>query len=890
MKKLRTKKRINNKKGISMVLAIALVAVLFLTTTSFLSIAMLQQSETGTTLNSRQAYVSSKSALDIAQEFLNDGKLTLPSEDNSKYYVFYYLNGDPDIKFEDCSSAAEALQWIKDRIGNNDYTIIGNAYVKITNNGGNNYTITAVGFEEKYNNTNGGNTGDISVNVKITDSLIAEPSSEEVTMYQKKIPNTPPDGENKFLMLGDQTAFSLVKSAYSKHYNKLTYGTSHGSQVQPYYLFRTFNKSSKEENADGKYIIYEPQVEAEAAPITSYFPIVFDKVVKINSEGDDRCKYTAYNNGIYLLGNYSGSEVKSGNKYPNLANVCYYTNDGTYGATLECAYLVIGGNMACRPKDNTKTGAYVKYSGPDLSRSDDYGVVVNFTTTCTLSKYYQNGSSTNETYAPGYYFIKTGKTGKVDLFASDVLEYIDINNSSDPNYDKYLRIKDIDAYSSMCETDGSLKNMHSAFEAEANTGVAKVTILNSDGTFNTPTGGNKTYQTNESTISNSNYETGYDNYYIYCAPSEMPSTAGYYYMYSGKAFNYLWYNVDAMEINKNVNMTIQSDNIVLSIGPDQGEKVYYYENNQDSVGTKVCNDLSKNKINFNGTEPAPTKTYTSTGTNKIVQKDSSASFSIKPYWNGGTFTLMVMNDIGVRFYNEDPNKEVTYTIKAGTYESGNEDNNIPLSGFDLFSNDAKNYFENHTVETEDATKASINWVKSDNTINDNPTFDQGTKAISFKATAGGTLAAGTYKAKAIFCDFGTSTVQGNGATLKADIVSINAKRIEYSGDGLTINTSSGYNETDGSRCKLTTGVKPGCMLHITRNEGTTLKLKSGIEFKLNEGYYYFPDKNEFNILVDNDWTSTKYYYVKELETKTTTDNTYTVKKITVVDDFEGKYF
>ena len=49
MKKFTTKKRkINSKKGFSMVLAIALVAVLFLTTTSFLSIAMLQQKETGT--------------------------------------------------------------------------------------------------------------------------------------------------------------------------------------------------------------------------------------------------------------------------------------------------------------------------------------------------------------------------------------------------------------------------------------------------------------------------------------------------------------------------------------------------------------------------------------------------------------------------------------------------------------------------------------------------------------------------------------------------------------------------------------------------------------------------------------------------------------------------
>lgn len=91
MKKLHTKKRrINSKKGISMVLAIALAAVLFLSTTTFLSIAMLQQKETGTTMNSRQAYVSAKSALDIAKELLNDGKLSLP-DSGSLYYVFTML-------------------------------------------------------------------------------------------------------------------------------------------------------------------------------------------------------------------------------------------------------------------------------------------------------------------------------------------------------------------------------------------------------------------------------------------------------------------------------------------------------------------------------------------------------------------------------------------------------------------------------------------------------------------------------------------------------------------------------------------------------------------------------------------------------------------------------
>ncbi|MDR4007387.1 MAG: hypothetical protein Q3W99_00065, partial [Ruminococcus sp.] len=123
MKKLHTKKRrINSKKGISMVLAMALVAVLFLSTTTFLSIAMLQQKETGTTMNSRQAYVSAKSALDIAKELLNDGKLSLP-DSGSLYYVFYYVEGDPEVHVEKFNSSEAALNWINDP-ANASYTII----------------------------------------------------------------------------------------------------------------------------------------------------------------------------------------------------------------------------------------------------------------------------------------------------------------------------------------------------------------------------------------------------------------------------------------------------------------------------------------------------------------------------------------------------------------------------------------------------------------------------------------------------------------------------------------------------------------------------------------------------------------------------------------------
>ena len=64
----------------------------------------------------------------------------------------------------------------------------------------------------------------------------------------------------------------------------------------------------------------------------------------------------------------------------------------------------------------------------------------------------------------------------------------------------------------------------------------------------------------------------------------MPTASGYYDMYSGKEFNYLWYNINPMEFNGNVDMSIHSSNITLSIGPDENETVYYNNQIKNSNG------------------------------------------------------------------------------------------------------------------------------------------------------------------------------------------------------------------------------------------------------------------------------------------------------------------
>lgn len=864
MKKLHTKKRrINSKKGISMVLAIALAAVLFLSTTTFLSIAMLQQKETGTTMNSRQAYVSAKSALDMAEELLNDGKLQLP-DSGSLYYVFYYIEGDPKVHVEKFNSSELALKWINNP-AHASYTIIGNAYIKITKNTDGSYTMTAVGKENKYDYSGDGNTGDLSTKFDVKYNLVEKEEIANLTMKQKTI--TSPTG-NKFLMLGDQTSFSLLRSVRKT----LNEGDT---------TFRTLQ--SYDTDNEKKSIIYIPKNEAGNTPLTTCFPLVFDKTVKSTSNGDSRLKFTAYDNGIYFLGNYTGPKITS-DYNSEAVDVSFYTNSDAYGTALECKYLVIGGNMVCRPATG-ESGITLKYSGS--SYNTDKGVVIYFTKDCKLMTYNNSNQITKTVeYKKGYYYINLGDNNTaVDLFSESTKASA---KEITTNSEEYKRVNSIDMYSSMVDTKGKLKDIHSAYEGEYEKGKERVDILNESGTFTAVPNSNSYSNTVRTT-----FTKGWQDYYIYCAPSEMPTASGYYDMYSGKEFNYLWYNIKPMEFNGNVDMSIHSSNITLSIGPDEKETVYY--NNQ----IKNSNGNPYYPYSFNQTilptdkfaTDSNTTKFTSEGSNKITQKNSSASFSVKPYWNEKSFTLKVVNDFIVEMSDG-----TTYTIKADDYTD------IPETGLNLFTDEAKKYFESHSTSRVDSNSSSIKWVK-DNAINtsvDSSNLDQSSSVINFKATCGGTLKDDTYKGKAIYCDFGNGSsgkdaivTYGNNATLKADVVSIGADLLERKdGKGLKINTYSAHNE---STCVVDGNPIDGSMLQITRK--TTLKFNddNANSITLSPGYYFFPGiTGDFDILSKafwENWTDSKPYYKAEK----LGDGTKAYKKVTVTTkmdpvDFEGKYF
>lgn len=864
MKKFTTKKRrINSKKGFSMVLAIALAAVLFLSTTTFLSIAMLQQKETGTTMNSRQAYVSAKSALDMAEELLNDGKLQLP-DSGSLYYVFYYVEGDPKVHVEKFNSSELALEWINNP-AHASYTIIGNAYIKITKNTDGSYTMTAVGKENKYDYSGDGNTGDLSTKFDVKYNLVEKEETANLTMKQKTI--TSPTG-NKFLMLGDQTSFSLLRSVRKT----LNEGDT---------TFRTLQ--SYDTDNDKKSIIYIPKNEAGNTPLTTCFPLVFDKTVKSTSNSNKRLKFTAYDNGIYFLGNYSGPKVTS-DYNSEAVDISFYTESDAYGVALECKYLVIGGNMVCRPATG-ESGITLKYSGS--SYNTDKGVVIYFTKDCKLMTYNNSNQITKTVeYKKGYYYINLGDNNTaVDLFSeSTKASAKEITTDSE----EYKRVNSIDMYSSMVDTKGKLKDIHSAYEGEYEKGKERVDILNESGTFTAVPNSNSYSNTVRTT-----FTKGWQDYYIYCAPSEMPTASGYYDMYSGKEFNYLWYNINPMEFNGNVDMSIHSSNITLSIGPDEKETVYYNNQIKNSNGNPYF------PYSFNQTilptdkfaTDSNTQKFTAEGSNKITQKNSSASFSVKPYWNEKSFTLKVVNDFIVEMSDG-----TTYTIKADDYTD------IPETGLNLFTDEAKKYFESHSTSRVDSNSSSIEWVKN-NTINtsvDSSNLDQSSSVINFKATNGGTLKGDTYKGKAIYCDFGNGSsgenaivTYGNNATLKADVVSIGADLLEIKdGKGLKINTYSAHNE---STCVVDGNPIDGSMLQITRK--TTLKFNddNANSITLSPGYYFFPGiTGDFDILSKafwENWSSSKPYYKAEK----LNDGTEAYKKVTVTTkidpvDFEGKYF
>lgn len=797
------RKRFNSKKGISLVLAIALSMVLFMTTSGFISIALMQQNETGAEMNTRQAYISAKSALDIAKELILDNSLTLPESGKSKFYAFYYNSeGKIDWITNDDGEDEEAFLT---RIKNLTFEFIGNAYVKITVNG-TNCTLTAYGIEGKYT------TGDYYDSQReLTLNFMVEQTTEQVInkkTLQINTPNytvAPESGGDQFFMVGAQTNFSLMKSAYLDLWGQDAF-------------FQTLKQYYREDDE----VLYIPQLETASYPLKSRYPLVFTKPVKIDSQSY-RCTYEAYDNGIFFLGDYSGNEL---NEFYNgePKNVCFYTQNSFYGCILKCKMLTIAHNMVAKTGMNGTLN--VKYFGSDFTWHGTQGVVVRFVNDCTISRYKDKIDST--TYSKGYYWLPTPSAEGADLFnPNNGMVRIDYNDSDA----RIQNIKDADIYSTLCDSSGELKEMHSAYESVYDNGVKPVSILNNNGTF-------QKSDDNYSTSQRTTYYDGWKDYSIYCGPSKMPAGetySQYYDMYCGDTFNYLWYNIYDMDVAQNVKMSIRAPQTVLSIGPDFGEKIYQCKNSSNSIiSDGIPSGYTK--------EAGP---YTRSNT---INGGNGAEFWIRPYWNESSYSLNVKCDFKVNYSGG------SYTVKKGEYTD------LPSGGINLFSDAAKSYFESHSVQTESSTASG--WTDSSGEIlfdASGNVFDAGDKCVNFTASSG-ELNSNSYKAKAIYCDFTgfSDKVESNGATLTANYVTIDApKGIK---GNFYLNTSSGYDSGDTGCIVDGSSVGTGHVLAV-KSDFTIYNSSGNKVIDVKKGYYYFMTSSpSINLASKDTWAENTIYY------------------------------
>lgn len=84
------KQKFNNKKGFSLALSLVISLFLLMVTGGITTVAILQNNETGSDMNTRQAYISAKSGLDAMQDMLKLGTISqheLPTIDGQESFL-----------------------------------------------------------------------------------------------------------------------------------------------------------------------------------------------------------------------------------------------------------------------------------------------------------------------------------------------------------------------------------------------------------------------------------------------------------------------------------------------------------------------------------------------------------------------------------------------------------------------------------------------------------------------------------------------------------------------------------------------------------------------------------------------------------------------------------
>lgn len=644
------KHKFNNKKGFSLALALVISLFLLMVTGGITTVAILQNNETGSDMNTRQAYISAKSGLDSMQDMIKLGTVTqaeLPTIAGKESFIVALQLDDDSIVRKSFSNEQDAQKFVKlvkqklenptanvgdsyiDSMGSEIKAIVGGegTYFRIKNLGNGKYSVTAENITGKYNNNVTQNKGDLSFDAVITTKYVFEGEAASEN------PSSPTGVSNgKFLMVGQQSALNE---------NSFGQGTDNSQSIllQRYQVWDT--------NAvTGDKFYYAPSVEAGAdgANIRTYFPVVYDRAIKVESN-DQRAGMYAYNQGIYLYGGIAESVAPNATNHVNetLKNeygwyyddgtrvggyglVSYMTQNTEYHPGFRCAFLVIKNNCI-----TTKNSPKVQYFGSD-SKGYVYIHLINNVTFFTSNgdgRIYKDANKTF-TKTAGYYKIKSGE----ELFNAGNWETVTESDYKVETKDADLSA-DLDRY---YENGGTI---HSGCKE---TGVeSAIEITDDKGRF----------LTNGDNYSNSKdyftYKNDREKVNLFVSPNFSPTTTGYYRMYAGRSMNFQWFREADFNVKNQVHIELSAPTVVLTIGPS---------------------------VSYEGTSiPA----------SKVISKEGNGSFELYGDRGSGSCKLVVMCDFTVKYNGKE------YTAHEGVYST------IP-EGLDLFSDEARDYFTDNAPE------------------------------------------------------------------------------------------------------------------------------------------------------------------------------------------------
>lgn len=671
--------KFRSKKGMSLAYALIVSLFLVMVTGGVTTIAILQHNETGADLNTRQAYISAKSGLDAMKSVLENDVIDsadLPAAiGDEKYYILYKKNPTDPVQYEVIDPSTllpgeSILDKIKDKMEEfikvNKWTILGGegTYFKITQNAAGEYGVTALNTTGKYNNNITENRGDLSFDVvsytthtftDITPPPATTPTTPTTptgsTTPTTPTPTEPPTGKiignsgGDFLMVGQQTALNELSSNSS--------GNSKGKMFNEYHKGSSGGSGS---GTDSGQIIYTYSNDADLGSNRTYFPVVFDRAIKITTQCTN-AQVAAYNQGVYMLGSYNGSEVddcsraENNNNGEDLGNVSYFTTNVAYHQSINCALLVIKNNFVARTNNPVTDGPFVNYYGDsskNLINGQHYVYVylpqaIRIVTT-TGDNYINR--SYDFVQPAGWYMIKSGSSICVQS-SWQALDSSKLEEAQNLNlYDQIMSYYD----------DGG--EIHSgANETENEYGPDNcVQITGNDGGY-TGQSAKSGYCSgmDVDTFYNSSLVQNRSKYNIFFAPNMSPVNAGYYHWYAGRSFNMQWFREPNFVVKNGVHIRVSSPTVVLTIGP-----------------------------------AAPAGGGVTTTISNIIEKQSGGNGSFKIYGavnNNGTFQyaagsckLMVMSPFTVIYDGK------SYQVEEGTYTG------VP-SGLDLFSDAAATFFE-----------------------------------------------------------------------------------------------------------------------------------------------------------------------------------------------------